>query len=318
MFVTSVADRPNPVPPNSARDSNTADVSGTVGPALRTRVAAFWASWSDCLPMIRARHPIVAAEWVRQLEGVPASPTLHEAATARRELTGVAGFEPPTWREMAAGTRAPEREPEDFEPGWVRGWQHEASYRVHRSFREMDLCPRMNESPRALVRSQAGPGGGVALSTCPTCRFTLLEPQVFRVLLLRRLQLPLPLTVRNCRCGHFLDVVGHHRAACARAGVLSKRGFALESVTARVCREAETRHHAGQRSGFGSQIGRMHDDSKWLLMACHCTAEHSWQWMQPSLALSTGAAEVDGVALTAARRRKERRYPELVGPRARA
>ena len=31
-----------------------------------------------------------------------------------------------------------------------------------------------------------------------------------------------------------------------------------------------------------------------------------------------GAAEVDGVALTAARRRKERRYLELVGPRARA
>ena len=70
--------------------------------ALRTRVAAFWASWSDCLSMIRARHPIVAAELVRQLQGV-------------------VGFEPPTWREMAAGTRAPERDPEDFEPGWVRG-----------------------------------------------------------------------------------------------------------------------------------------------------------------------------------------------------
>ena len=31
-----------------------------------------------------------------------------------------------------------------------------------------------------------------------------------------------------------------------------------------------------------------------------------------------GAAERDGVVLTAARRRKERRYPELVGPRSRA
>ena len=43
---------------------------------------------------------------------------------------------------------------------------------------------------------------------------------------------------RNCRCGHHLDVFGHHRAACARAGVLSRRGYALESVMARVCREA--------------------------------------------------------------------------------
>ena len=209
---------------------------------------------------------------------------------ARRELTGVAGFEPPTWREMAAGTRAPEREPEDFEPGWVRGWQHEAASRVHRDFREMDLFPRMNESSRALVRSQAGPEGGVALSTCPTCRLTKLELQVFRVLLLHRLQMPLLLTVRNCRCGHFLGVFGHHRAACARAGVLGKRGF---------------------------QIGRMHDDSKWLLMACHCTAEHSWQWMQPSLAPSTGTGRQSGALLKltcrAARRRKERRYPELVG-----
>ena len=61
-----------------------------------------------------------------------------------------------------AGARAPEREPEDFEPGWVRG-QHEASSRVHRRFQEMDLFPRMTESSRALVRSQAGPGGGVAV-----------------------------------------------------------------------------------------------------------------------------------------------------------
>ena len=278
-----------PSPPHSARDFNIANVLGGLDlrSALRTRVAAFWASWSDCLPMIRARHPFVAAELVRQLEGVPASQTLREAAMAKRELTGVAGFEPPTWREMAAGTRAPERDPEDFEPGWVRGWQHEASSRVHRDFREMDLFPRMTESSRALVRSQAGPGGGVALSTCPTCRLTRLEPQVFRVLLLRRLQMPLPLTVRNCRCGHFLDVFGHHRAACARAG---ERGFALESVTARVCR------------------GRMHDDSKWLLMACHCSAEHSWRnhrWHSPRTAVR-GSAEVDGVALTAARRRKER------------
>ena len=50
--------------------------------------------------------------------------------------------------------------------GGVRGWQHEASSRVHRDFLEMDLFPRMNESSRALVRSQAGPGG-VALSTSP-------------------------------------------------------------------------------------------------------------------------------------------------------
>ena len=34
---------------------------------------------------------------------------------------------------------------------------------------------------------------------------------------------------------------GHHRASCCRAGVLGRRGFALESAVARVCREAAAR-----------------------------------------------------------------------------
>ena len=34
------------------------------------------------------------------------------------------------------------------------------------------------------------------------------------------------------------DPCGHHRAACPRAGVLGRRGYALESVLAGICREA--------------------------------------------------------------------------------
>ena len=88
-----------------------------------------------------------------------------------------------------------------------------------------------------MVRLQAGPGAGLSLSTCPTCRVTSLESDVFRITLLRRLQLPLPLTVRTCRCGRRLDACGHHRAACARVGVLGRRGYAVENVAARICRE---------------------------------------------------------------------------------
>ena len=58
------------------------------------------------------------------------------------------------------------------------------------------------------------------------------------MLLLRRLRLPHSLTLRNCRCGLPLDACGHHRAACARARVLGRRGYALESAAARICREA--------------------------------------------------------------------------------
>ena len=44
--------------------------------------------------------------------------------------------------------------------------------------------------------------------------------------LLRRLRLPLSLARRFCRCGRLLDSFGHHRASCARAGVLGRRGYA--------------------------------------------------------------------------------------------
>ena len=53
--------------------------------------------------------------------------------------------------------------------------------------------------------------------------------------------MPLPLSMRTCRCGRQLDMFGHHRAACAVAGVLGKRGFPLECAAAQVCREAGAR-----------------------------------------------------------------------------
>ena len=42
---------------------------------------------------------------------------------------------------------------------------------------------------------------------------------------------------RTCRCGHPLDICGHHCAACAAAGVLGRRGFAIESVVVGICWE---------------------------------------------------------------------------------
>ena len=79
---------------------------------------------------------------------------------------------------------------------------------------------------------------GLPFTCCPTSFHSRFEAQLFRVMLLRRLWLPLPPTSRSCRCGRPLDALGHHRAACPNVGVLGRRGFALESAAARVCREA--------------------------------------------------------------------------------
>ena len=155
--------------------------------------------------MIQARHPAVAALMVQHLEGESWSPSMAAASQAGTQLEGMAGFAVPLWSDL--GGLPEQREPEDHEPGtaWA-GWQHEAS--VEQDFRASCLFPHVSPSERALVRSQSGPGAGVALLTSPSSPLTRIESPLFRVLLQRRLRLPLPLSERMCS-GHFIDSCGH-------------------------------------------------------------------------------------------------------------
>ena len=167
-------------------------------------------------------------------------------------------FVPPSWED---------REPEDREPGTThRGWQHEASMRVEGEFRE-ELFSRTWAQIQALIRSQAGPGAGAAFTVTPTNRETTCQV--------------LPLSARSCRCGRPLDPSAHHRAACAEVGMLGRRGYALESIMARICR--------GVVDGLPVRGGAQVAIDTTMLCALH--RDH------------------DGVALQAARKRKERTYP---------
>ena len=168
----------------------------------------------------------------------------------------------------------------------------------------------------------------MVLMTCPTCRITTIPPQLFRVTLLRRLRLPLHLTVRSCRCGLPLDEFGHHRAACAQAGVLSKRGWALENVVARICREAGGRvtTNVFMRDLDLGQPDVV--DGRRLEVIVDGLPLHSGAQLAVDTTLVCAlhrdgtpvgrAAQQDGVVLQSARRRKERTYPELLGRRARS
>ena len=186
--------------------------------------------------MIQNRHPDVAGQLIAQLEGRPDTPIMGSASDAAHQLNGVMDFVPPSWRALADGVRPQIRDIDDFERGNSDGWQHVVASRTDEVFRER-MFASMADNVVGAVRSQGGSGAGLALSCSATCRMTRLEAQLFRVTLLQRLQLPLPFTERSCRCGLPLDSLGHHRAACARAGVLGKRRWALESVAARICRE---------------------------------------------------------------------------------
>ena len=132
----------------------------------------------------------------------------------------------------------------------------------------------------------------------------------------------------TCGSGLPLDSFGHHRASCTRTGALGRRGFALESAAARVCREAggrvttnvmvrdldlpvlnvtDSRRMEVVVDGLplfgGSQLAV---DTK---LVCSLHSDGSPH---------NGAADTDCVIFPRARRRKERRYPELVGLGSRA
>ena len=166
------------------------------------------------------------------------------------------GFEPPSRHALADGVRPDSREPKDYEPGVShQGWQHEAASRVEGQFRDGVLFERLVPRDRALIRSQTGPGAGLVLTVAPTSLLTKIPPHLFRVILFRRLRLPLPLSLHMCRCGRPIDSFGHHWAACARAGVLGRRGFCFRKRGgAHLRRGWGTRHFQrdGARFGFAS------------------------------------------------------------------
>ena len=68
--------------------------------ATRTREAACWASWADCLFMVRNRHPVVV-DRIRMDE----LECTRSAAVAAHHLAGVEGFEVHSWEALSHGLR---------------------------------------------------------------------------------------------------------------------------------------------------------------------------------------------------------------------
>ena len=92
-----------------------------------------------------------------------------------------------------------------------------------------------------MLQSQAGPFASRAFTTIPYSTEFEYPSHLFRIPLLRRLRLHLPLSARSGRCRRPLDPLGDHRAACAQSGVLRARGGPLERAAARICREGGAR-----------------------------------------------------------------------------
>ena len=195
------------------------------------------ASWADSMKMINDRHPEIARIILDAIhdesdaDGIQA--LLSSAASVRD-----AGFTPPSWDDLATGTVEEEAQHGEVEPNQPRhGWQSRAAREVES--RSLHAITEVLQIPQqALLRSQGRPLASAPFVCMPVDRVFRIDSQPFRILLLRCLRMPLPLTVHSCRCGRLLDSLGHHRSACAVAVVLGRRGFPLENAAARICREA--------------------------------------------------------------------------------
>ena len=222
-----------------------------------------------------------------------------------------------------------EEDDAEFDPNLPRrGWQQKVAECVDTQFVATNVWPTLTNQEKALMRSQTGPLSSLPFTVLPTNCFTRFDPQPFRVLLLRRLHLPLPLTARQCRCGRPLDACGHHRSACAVAGVPGRRGYPLETAAAQVCREA------GARVRLNTMVrdldllpGALLDNRRLEVVADGLPLFNGAQVSIDTTMVSAlrgdgtarrGAQHTSGTAIMSARRRKELTYPELSGDGGRA
>ena len=121
--------------------------------AQRVKGAAHFASWADCLRMVRDRHPLIAELMVKHLEEGTAP--YFQAVRQFKDSVTAAGLVVPSWTELSL---TPPEDLEDPEPNQPRhGWQQKATRQLEEGFSTHVVCPRLNDSRRALLRSQHGP-----------------------------------------------------------------------------------------------------------------------------------------------------------------
>ena len=119
--------------------------------AVRSRVAAHWSSWADCIKMVRDRHPIVADVIMRGIDDHPAL-----CFDALRTCEHAPGF-----FERGRSPRQLARHPKPNGPKF--GWQHRANLSLEEQ-RFASHWAELSQPVKALWRSQRGLLASAALT----------------------------------------------------------------------------------------------------------------------------------------------------------
>ena len=211
--------------------------------AARCARAAHWASWVDVLPIREKRNPAIAemVEHTLAKEAHSKHGSLSEISRAVSDLDQQGFAWQPNWSELRKDKRPPENLSK--EPGeWQHGWQCWCSFVADTSFRKSSMLSGQTAANQAHLLSHSRHNAGVALAYAPTAPKYVIPPHLFRVLLLERMRLPLPITDSTCSgCHARLDPRGMHGAACTRSGRIRKLADPIERTLARVFREAGAR-----------------------------------------------------------------------------
>ena len=272
--------------------------------------------------MINHRHPAVAGTMVQCLSDPQGFRHFSAAAACLVELCAV-GYDAPEWRALV--TAQPRIVAERLQGVLAlpaEGWQHEASMAVEKIFLDSAFLPELVPRERAFLLSQGGPLAGLPFTAVPVCPHLRFDSDLFSVLLLRRLPSSSPVFTHL----PVLPLVSTALAITAQVargrGVLGRRGYALESAAARICREAGARVSTNVSGAAACRTSAALRSSQ--KVSLRSTAP-SWPSTQPScLPLRADGvphrrcADESGAALVTVRRREERTYPELSGESGRA
>ena len=83
---------------------------------------------------------------------------------------------------------------------------------------QAELLTHLDPASQAMLASQTGPFASRTFTTIPWRHDLTYPSHLFRLLLVRRLRLPLPLPERSCRCRRVLDPLGaqlaHEQVFC--------------------------------------------------------------------------------------------------------
>ena len=238
--------------------------------------------------MIHQRHPTVVRTIIEAIESNNPSHTAQGVVSSMESLRAV-GCTIPSWEELILA---------------------ENQNRV------------LGETEVALLRSQGGPLASVPFTSLPTMRETSFDPQPFRLLLLRRLRLPLPLFLSARWPSTRLPwppPISVLEGGSLVAHWLS-HGDIFREAGARVRTNVMVRDL--DLGAFNRLDGRR----------LEIIADGLPLWREAQLAVDTTlvspikadgtarrhAARRNGIALEAARKAKERKYPELAGRGGRA